>query len=214
MASAGSATQPLEASLPAGLCPGLSRLPESEPWVRDSVSTRFVFSSFSRRQRVAFQTRLLLLSIGIHRSFNGEAFGTRPVPGTMLSREDMAANKIPASPAKKHPWPHGAVLQVETPFHTPLPSQDLCVGQERRGLLLPCSHLKGRGATQNHTQAGPRPLCLAPQVGSMEHSSNSLDTTLPRAQEAKLDLIRGKVLTPINTHQRGSFLWSQPPLPA
>lgn len=36
-----------------------------------------------------------------------------------------------------------------------------------RGLLLLCSHFKGRGLTQNHWVATGRPLHLVPLVGSL-----------------------------------------------
>lgn len=91
---------------------------------------------------------------------------------------------------KISPSPHQPKsLSPESPpagrSHTsthPPPSQDLCVSHRGMNPLLPCSHLQGRSPTQNHPRAGPRPPYLASQVRSMEHSTDCLETTLPRAQ--------------------------------
>lgn len=87
---------------------------------------------FMETLKVTFQTPPTHPSIQLyHHSFNTDVFSIPLVPGTMLSHEDedTAASKRPLSPTKKmNRCPHGAGLQVERRFLTPLPLQDLSAG--------------------------------------------------------------------------------------
>lgn len=134
---------------------------------------------FMATLKVAFQTPLVLLSIKTHRLFNRK---TSALTLCLLSRENTAGNKIPPSLTKKNPCPHGAILQVGRHTSTPLYHHETSVRGGGEGAAFTLPHFKGRGLPQNHTQAVPRPLCLAPQVGSVEHSRDSLETILPRAE--------------------------------
>lgn len=67
------------------------------------------------------------------------------------------------------------------------------MGQRER--LPDCFRLKGKGPTEAHRQES-RPLCLAPQMGSVRHSSDNLKLLSQELREVKSALTGSRVLNP------------------
>lgn len=117
------------------------------------------------------------------RSFHGDAFS----PGPGLAPRQAVRTKQQA----KYPHPYCEATVQERPH--PRPSQDPVWA---RGEGLPdCFRLKGR-APHRSTQAESRPLCLAPQMGSVRHSSDSLKLLSQELREVKSALTGSRVLNP------------------